>query len=131
MSKVQWTLRKRQTKIVSPAKSGTPYGIGKRTRTRYPHASDRVSGKVQGNTKGLKLKSTASTCFHNFSKKWAFEFTLIIIDITRFLKQGSGNIKLYTGYAGYSKRFGVVHHHQLSMIDLYEALVEVIYRKIR
>ena len=65
------------------------------------------------------------------SKKWAFEFTLIIIDIKRFLTQGSENIKLYTGYAGYSKRFGVLHHHQLNMIDLYEALVEVIYRRIR
>ena len=65
------------------------------------------------------------------SKKWALEFTLIIIDIKRFLTQGSENIKLYTGYAGYSKRFGVLHHHQLNMIDLYEALVEVIYRRIR
>ena len=65
------------------------------------------------------------------SKKWAFEFTLIIIDIKRFLTQGSENIKLYIGYAGYSKRFGVLHHHQLNMIDLYEALVEVIYRRIR
>ena len=67
------------------------------------------------------------------SKKWAFEFTLIIIiiDIKRFLTQGGENIKLYTGYAGYSKRFVVLHHHQLNMIDLYEALVEVIYRRIR
>ena len=54
-----------------------------------------------------------------------------VIDIKRFLTQGSENIKLYTSYAGYSKRFGVLHHHQLNMIDLYEALVEVIYRRIR
>ena len=46
---------------------------------------------------------------------------LMIIDIKRFLTQGSENIKLYTGYAGYSKRFGVLHHHQLNMIDLYES----------
>ena len=30
-------------------------------------------------------------------KKWAFEFTLIIIDRT-FLTQGSENMKLYTGW---------------------------------
>ena len=41
----------------------------------------------------------------------------------RFLTQGSENIKLYTGYAGYSKRFGVLHHNQLNMIDLYESIV--------
>ena len=67
----------------------------------------------------------------DISKKWAFEFIPIIIDIERFLTKGSENIKLYTGYAGYSKRFGVLHHHQLNIIDLYEALVEVIYRRIR
>ena len=55
------------------------------------------------------------------SKKWAFEFTLIIIiimDIKRFLTQGSGNIKLYIDYAGYSKRFGVLHHHQFFLCVL-------------
>ena len=51
--------------------------------------------------------------------------------IKRFLTQGSENIKLYTGDAEYSKRVGVLHHHQLNMIDLYEALVEVTYRRIR
>ena len=38
------------------------------------------------------------------------------IDIKHFLTQGSENIKLYIDYAGYSKRFGVLHHHQLNMI---------------
>ena len=66
-------------------------------------------------------KIIEKTLIANISKKWAFEFSLIIIDIKRFLTQGSENIKLYTGYAGYSKRFGVLHHHQLNMIDLYEA----------
>ena len=82
--------------------------------------------------RNLSSRSSSShTLYEKISKKWAFEFTLIIIDIKRFLTQESENIKLYTGFAGYSKRFGVLHHHQLNMIDLYEALVEVIYRRIR
>ena len=55
----------------------------------------------------------------------------VTVVIKHFLTQGSEIIKLYTGYAGYSKHFGVLHHHQLNMIDLYKALVEVIYRRIR
>ena len=90
---------------------------------------------MKNNTPRTVCGSTLSLPFDvNYipvAKKWAFEFTLIIIDIKRFLTQGSENIKLYSGYAGYSKRFGVLHHHQLNMIDLYEALVEVIYRRIR
>ena len=87
---------------------------------------------LTSNSAGQRTMHNAhSNVLKHFSKKWAFEFTFIIIDIKRFLTQGSENIKLYTGYAGYSKRFGVLHHHQLNMIDLYEALVEVIYRRIR
>ena len=66
--------------------------------------------------------STRQNSFEGcISKKWTFEFTLTMIDIKRFLTQGSENIKLYIEYAGYSKRFCVLHHHQLNKIDVYEA----------
>ena len=50
----------------------------------------------------------------------------MIIDIKRFLTQGSENIKLYIDYVGYSKRSGVLHHHKLNMIDLYESYDQLI-----
>ena len=52
----------------------------------------------------------------DISKKWAFKFILIIIDIKCFLTQGSENIKLYTGYAGYSnsiQQYIILYFHSL------------------
>ena len=79
-----------------------------------------LTGTCANSINTLNLYSIARHCLK-----------IYVIDIKRFMTQGSENIKLYIGCAGYSKRFGVLHHHQLNMIDLYEALVEVIYRRIR